>query len=102
MISHPSAGLQDLTLQPIQVFLATSESSSPIQRKPEQEVIKQADLALTFREGAARAAKEGLGKINMHFLSDIFVKCDECNGSRYNRETLEILYKGKNIHKYLR
>ena len=40
-------------------------------------------------------------KVNMHFLSDIFVKCDECNGSRYNKETLEILYKGKNIHQVL-
>ena len=38
---------------------------------------------------------EGLVKVNMHFLSDIFVKCDECDGSRYNKETLEILYKGK-------
>ena len=44
---------------------------------------------------------EGLIKVNMHFLSDVFVKCDECNGSRYNKETLEILYKGKNIHQVL-
>ena len=44
---------------------------------------------------------EGLVKVNMHFLSDIFVKCDECDGSRYNKETLEILYKGKNIHQVL-
>ena len=40
-------------------------------------------------------------KVNMHFLSDIFVKCDECDGSRYNKETLVILYKGKNIHQVL-
>ena len=33
----------------------------------------------------------------MHFLSDIFVKCEECNGSRYNQETLEVKYNGKNI-----
>ena len=44
---------------------------------------------------------EGLVRVNMHFLSDIFVKCDECDGSRYSRETLEILYKGKNIHQLL-
>ena len=37
----------------------------------------------------------------MLFLSDIFVKCDECDGSRYNKETLEILYKGKNIQQVL-
>ena len=33
----------------------------------------------------------------MHFLSDVYVKCDKCNGQRYNKQTLEILYKGKNI-----
>lgn len=40
---------------------------------------------------------EGLIKIEMHFLPDIYVTCDVCKGKRYNRETLEILYKGKNI-----
>jgi len=37
----------------------------------------------------------------MHFLPDIFVPCDVCHGKRYNRETLEITYKGKNIHEVL-
>jgi excinuclease ABC subunit A len=37
----------------------------------------------------------------MHFLPDIYVPCDVCKGKRYNRETLEILYKGKNIHEIL-
>ena len=40
---------------------------------------------------------EGEIKIEMHFLPDIMVKCDDCHGSRYNTQTLEILYKGKNI-----
>jgi excinuclease ABC subunit A len=40
---------------------------------------------------------EGEIKIEMHFLPDIMVKCDECHGQRYNAQTLEILYKGKNI-----
>ncbi|RJP42538.1 MAG: excinuclease ABC subunit UvrA [Desulfobacteraceae bacterium] len=40
---------------------------------------------------------DGIIKIEMHFLPDIFVPCDVCNGRRYNRETLEIRYKGKNI-----
>ena len=44
---------------------------------------------------------DGLIKVNMHFLSDMYVTCDECNGLRYNAETLEILYKGKNIHEVL-
>jgi excinuclease ABC subunit A len=37
----------------------------------------------------------------MHFLPDIYVKCDTCSGQRYNRETLDIKYKGKNIHEVL-
>jgi excinuclease ABC subunit A len=37
----------------------------------------------------------------MHFLPDFYVQCDECEGKRYNRETLEILYKGKTIHEVL-
>lgn len=40
---------------------------------------------------------DGVNKIEMHFLPDIYVKCDVCKGKRYNRETLEVKYKGKNI-----
>jgi excinuclease ABC subunit A len=40
-------------------------------------------------------------KVEMHFLPDIFVPCDVCHGKRYNRETLEIRYKGKTIHEVL-
>jgi excinuclease ABC subunit A len=44
---------------------------------------------------------DGLIKVEMHFLADVYVVCDVCQGRRYNRETLEILYKGKNIHQVL-
>ncbi len=44
---------------------------------------------------------DGLIKVEMHFLPDIYVVCDTCKGQRYNRETLEITYKGKNIHEVL-
>jgi excinuclease ABC subunit A len=44
---------------------------------------------------------DGLIKIEMHFLPDIFVTCDVCQGKRYNRETLEVGYKGKNIAEVL-
>ncbi|HJM14664.1 MAG TPA: excinuclease ABC subunit UvrA [Candidatus Nitrosopelagicus sp.] len=40
---------------------------------------------------------DGVKKIEMQFLSDVYVRCDECNGKRYNSETLGIMYKGKNI-----
>ena len=40
---------------------------------------------------------DGLVKIEMHFLADVYVPCEACRGKRYNRETLEVLYKGKNI-----
>ena len=43
----------------------------------------------------------GLVKVEMHFLADMFIKCDECNGQRFNRETLEIYYHKKNIHNVL-
>ena len=44
---------------------------------------------------------DGLIKVEMHFLPDVYVKCDACNGQRYNRETLDIRYKGKNIFEVL-
>jgi len=44
---------------------------------------------------------DGLLKIEMHFLPDIYVPCEVCKGRRYNRETLEVRYKGKNIHEVL-
>jgi len=44
---------------------------------------------------------DGLIKVEMHFLPDVYVPCDVCHGQRYNRETLEIQYKGRNIHEVL-
>ena len=44
---------------------------------------------------------DGILRISMHFLPDVYVPCDQCKGKRYNRETLEIRYKGKTIHQVL-
>lgn len=44
---------------------------------------------------------DGVIKVEMHFLADVYVECDVCKGQRYNRETLEVKYKGKNIHDIL-
>ncbi|HZO02874.1 MAG TPA: excinuclease ABC subunit UvrA [Burkholderiales bacterium] len=44
---------------------------------------------------------DGVTRVEMHFLPDIYVACDVCHGKRYNRETLEVRYKGRNIHEVL-
>jgi len=44
---------------------------------------------------------DGMIKVEMHFLADVYVLCDECKGKRYNRETLDVKYKGKNIYQVL-
>ena len=58
----------------------------------------QGRFSFTVRGGRCEACSgDGLLKIEMHFLPDIFVPCEVCKGRRYNRETLEVRYKGKNI-----
>ncbi len=60
------------------------------------------DSVSTSREAAARRARAmAVIKVEMHFLPDVYVPCDVCKGQRYNRETLEIRYRGKNIHEAL-
>ena len=55
-----------------------------------------------LRADAANACSgDGIIKIEMHFLPDIYVPCEVCDGKRYNRETLEVKYKGKNIYDVL-
>lgn len=59
-------------------------------------------FSFNVRGGRCEACQgDGLIKVEMHFLPDIYVSCDVCKGKRYNRETLEILYKGKSIHEIL-
>ncbi|MFC1485359.1 excinuclease ABC subunit UvrA, partial [bacterium] len=59
-------------------------------------------FSFNVREGRCEACQgEGVVKIEMHFLPDIYMQCDICKGKRYERETLEIKYKGKNINDVL-
>ena len=59
-------------------------------------------FSFNVRGGRCEACSgDGLLKIEMHFLPDIYVPCEVCKGRRYNRETLEVRYKGKNIHEVL-
>ncbi len=59
-------------------------------------------FSFNVRGGRCEACSgDGVIKVEMHFLPDIYVACDVCKGKRYNRETLDIRYKGKNIHEML-
>ena len=59
---------------------------------------KNGRFSFNVKGGRCEACNgDGVNKIEMHFLADVYVKCDVCKGRRYNRETLEVKYKGKNI-----
>ncbi len=76
------------------LFAATQEARS--------RGYKAGRFSFNVKGGRCEACQgDGLIKVEMHFLPDVYVTCDECKGKRYNRETLEVHYKGKNIHELL-
>jgi excinuclease ABC subunit A len=77
-----------------QVFSSTPEAKA--------RGYKPGRFSFNVKGGRCEACKgHGQKKIEMHFLADVWVKCQECNGTRFNRETLAIRYKGKNISEVL-
>lgn len=77
-----------------ELFAGTQESRS--------RGYKPGRFSFNVKGGRCEACQgDGVIKVEMHFLPDIYVACDVCKGKRYNRETLEIRYKGKNIHETL-
>ena len=76
------------------LFAGTAESRS--------RGYKAGRFSFNVKGGRCEACQgDGVLKVEMHFLPDVYVACDACKGQRYNRETLEIRYKGKNIHEIL-
>ncbi len=64
---------------------------------------KPGRFSFNVKGGRCEACQgDGLIRVEMHFLPDIYVACDVCHGKRYNRETLSVSYKGKNIHEVLK
>ncbi|GGB20754.1 excinuclease ABC subunit UvrA [Agarivorans gilvus] len=77
-----------------ELFAATQESRS--------RGYKPGRFSFNVKGGRCEACQgDGVIKVEMHFLPDVYVPCDVCKGKRYNRETLEIKYKGKSIHQVL-
>ena len=77
-----------------ELFAATPESRS--------RGYKPGRFSFNVKGGRCEACQgDGMIKVEMHFLPDVYVPCDDCKGQRYNRETLAVKYKGKNIHETL-
>ena len=102
LIKVPLVARRAPILPLIQVYLHLSVNYLRLHQKHVHVVIKPGRFSFNVKGGRCEACEgDGVIKVEMHFLADVYVTCDVCKGKRYNRETLEILYKGKNIHEVL-
>ena len=94
------AGKQGLVPYKKQVTRSGRSFQTTVWRRPvsEEYVRRKSEKSVNVKEGTcSKCSGQGLIKLEMHFLPDVYVTCDICGGKRFNRETLDIFYKGKNI-----
>ena len=95
----------ELRVQTLPLTLGSSRlsvSCSLVHRKSRSRGYKPGRFSFNVRGGRCEACQgDGVIKVEMHFLPDVYVPCDVCKGKRYNRETLEVRYKGKTIDEVL-
>ena len=98
MISRPLAEHQEVILLLIVDFLLISEPCLHLYLKQRSVAIHAGRFSFNVKSGRCDVCEGGgMRVIEMNFLPDVYVHCEKCNGKRYNRETLEIRYKGKSI-----
>ena len=96
--SRRSGARRARTRPPTSACSTRSATSSPRRRRRRRAATRPAASRFNVKGGRCEVCRgDGQIKIEMHFLPDVYVPCEQCHGKRYNRETLEVRFKGKNI-----